>query len=51
MGIGGVIALVGSLLILAGVSTSPASIVLGALLLLVSMIVSVRAVMLSRQAD
>ncbi|MGA3149825.1 MAG: hypothetical protein ABSF33_20495 [Acidimicrobiales bacterium] len=51
MGIGGATALVGFLLILAGVSTSPAWIVLGALLLLVSMIVNVKTVILSRQAD
>ena len=51
MGIGGVIAFVGFLLILVGVSTSPAVIVLGALLVLVSLVVSVSAVMLSRQAD
>jgi hypothetical protein len=51
MVIGGVISLVGFLLILAGVSTSPAWIVLGALLLLVSLIVSVTAVRLSRQAN
>ena len=51
MGIGGVIALVGFLLILVGVSTSPAVIVLGALLVLVSLVVNVSAVMLSRRAD
>lgn len=51
MGLGGVIAIVGFLLILVGVSTSPAVIVLGALLVLVSLVVNVSAVMLSRRAD
>jgi hypothetical protein len=46
-----VIAIVGFLLILVGVSTSPAVIVLGALLVLVSLVVNVSAVMLSRRAD